>query len=94
MNLLGLGISEDNPLLLRISSITVNAMFSGTFSQWSNWVCQKAWPEVADLISADSPKVSATGMNPLIMDIGPFCSEATILPLLRVIMLVASPTHW
>lgn len=42
MNLLGLGISGDNPLLSRIPVITSIAMLSGTFSQWSNVHCQNA----------------------------------------------------
>jgi len=93
MNLLGLGISGDKPRLSRISPITVSARFSGTLSQWSNVDCQNACPEVADLISADKPKVSATGIYPLIMVMGPFCSEESILPRFRMIMPVTSPTH-
>ncbi len=33
-------------------------------------------------------------MYPVIMVSGPFCSEATIRPRFRVMMLVTSPTHW
>ena len=62
MNLSGLGISGGKPLLSRIFLITSAATFSGVFSQWAKVHCQKAWPEVAERISADKPKVSATGM--------------------------------
>ncbi len=62
MNLFGDGISGGRPLLSRICLITSAATLSGAFSQWSKVHCQKAWPEVAERISADKPKVSATGM--------------------------------
>ena len=44
-------------------------------------------------MSAERPKVSATGRNPVIIVTGPFCSEAVTLPLLRVINPVTSPTN-
>ena len=86
MNLLAGSISSGRPRLFRRSWIITAAKLSGTFSQWSNWDCQKAWPEVADRISADIPKVSATGIYPVIMVGVTFWAEETILPLFRVIL--------
>ena len=93
MNLFGEGISGRRPLLSRISLMTSAATFSGAFSQWSKVHCQKAWPEVADRMSADKPNVSATGMCPVIFVRAPFCSDDKMLPRFRVTMLEQSPTH-
>lgn len=61
-NLSAGGISGGSPFLFLVSSMTVEAMFSGIVSQWSNVDCQNACPAVADRIFAVRLKVSATGI--------------------------------
>ena len=93
MNLLALGISGDMPLRSLVSAMTSFETLAGALSQWSKPVCQNACPDVADLMSADKPKLSETGRKP-VMDVnGPFCSDAVIFPRFLVIRLVTSPTH-
>lgn len=68
-------------------------MLAGIFSQWLNVDCQKAWPDVAERISAANPMAWRTGMYPTMLVIGPFCSDAVILPFCRDIKLLTCPTH-
>jgi len=65
----------------------------GIFSQWSKIDCQNALPEVAERNSFEKPKVSETGMKPLIWVNSPFCSKAVTLPRRVLSILEHSPDN-
>lgn len=93
MNLSGLGISVGRPLLVRVCLMTSAAIFSGAFSQWSKVLCQNTRPDVEERISADRPKVSATGTWAVIVAMVPLFSVVCIFARLEIRMFVHLPNH-
>lgn len=91
MNLSGLGTSDAKPFLFLISVIVWAASLWGSFSQWSKVDCQIARPDVAERSSFEKPKVSATGMKPLMKASKPFCSKLLTFPRRVVRILEHSP---